>query len=167
MNTVNRAYQIDAIIECQEMIPLNERLRLCQELHLISSFSEGLQKVYDTQVKIDLFICNNLLSRPIQTQNEWLLMNDFFDKLPKKLLSIHNYTAFLKQASLQVGNFDKVEALFEEAKKIGKTNITIYELFMDIAVKKGKFEEARTAFMEATQAGFAVTPRMELLLKLS
>jgi hypothetical protein len=69
MNTLNRSSQIDAIISCQEQIMENESYRLCQELKSLKSFSAGLQKVYDTQKKIDVFICTRLTSRIQGTGN--------------------------------------------------------------------------------------------------
>jgi pentatricopeptide repeat protein len=152
MNTLDRSSQIDAIISCQEQIMENESYRLCQELRSLKSFSAGLQKVYDTQKKINVFICNALLSRPVKTRNEWQLMNDFFDKLPKKLLSIQNYNIFLKQAG-QARNFDKVAEIFFKVKQ--KADIVTYNSFIDAAGKNGKFEEAKAAFEEAKKAGKA------------
>jgi pentatricopeptide repeat protein len=84
-----------------------------------------------------------MLSRPVKNRDEWQLMNLFFDQLPKELLSIQNYTVFLKQAD-QAGNFAKASEIFMKIKQ--RADTFTYNSFINAAGKNGKFEEAKAAF---------------------
>src|SRR6185295_15526968 len=94
------------------------------------------------------FMYNALLQKP----SSWEEKQALFRAIPDSCLSIHNLTAFMKQA-IKSNDFETVVDVFKKTQRKGIANVVTYTSFIDAAGKHGRFEEAKEAFEEAKRRG--------------